>query len=255
MQIVEIDEKHQNIKVAIPLTEQTGKARVKNRDIWYGYGYPVATRQTEFSNKFYIEWQIGYDVVIKEKKKLALTTLKKYTFTGANGKDKALYELSEYLYYFCKMHIITKDEIKKLLDDIKNINNDKLIEQNLDLSVQRCHPVEYELEGISFQKSIVQYPLLLYKLSSFEVLVEIIIKEKQKAVGLQPMLYVCFPVTKLQTDKEPLIGRCAEKKETAYLILDKNHKEFVLQTFKIFALLSQSHKSDVISIISLILEQ
>ena len=154
--------------------------------------------------------------------------------------------------FFCQFNGLRT--LITLLPVIKKINNDKLIEQNLDLSVQRCHPVEYELEGISFQKSIVQYPLLLYKLSSFEVLVEIIIKEKQKAVGLQPMLYVCFPVTKLQTAKEPLIGRCAEKKETAYLILDKNHKEFVLQTFKIFALLSQSHKSDVISIISLILK-
>lgn len=96
---------------------------------------------------------------------------------------------------------------------------------------------------------------MLYKLSSFDVLVEIIIKEKQYAVGLQPMLYVCFPVTRLQTDKEPLIDRCAETNEKAYLILDKNHKEFVLQTFKIFALLSQVHKNDVISIINLILQQ
>lgn len=69
------------------------------------------------------------------------------------------------------------------------------------------------------------------------------------------MLYVCFPVTKLQTDKEPLIGRCAQEKEKAYLILNANHKEFVLQTFKIFALLSQSHKNDVVSIINLILKQ
>ena len=254
MKIVEVDKKNKNIKVAIPLTEQTGKARVKNRDIWYAYGYPVATRQIEFSNKFYIEWQIGYDVVTKEKKKLALTTLKKYTFTGANEKEKALYELSEYLYYFYEMDIISKDEIQKLLDEITNIDDNKLIEQNADLSVQRSYPVKYILEGMDFQKSIVQYPLLLYKLSSFEVLVEIIIKEKQKAVGLQPMLYVCFPVTKLQTDKEPLIGRCAQKKETAYLILDKTHKKFVLQTFKIFALLSKAHKHDVIEIIKLILK-
>lgn len=97
--------------------------------------------------------------------------------------------------------------------------------------------------------------MLLYKLSSFDVLVEIIIKEKQYAVGLQPMLYVCFPVTKLQADSDPLIGRCAKEKEKAYLILDESHKEFVLQTFKIFALLSQAHKNDVISIINLILQQ
>ena len=254
MKIVTVDNENKSIKAAIPLTSQTGKIRVKSRDIWYGYGMPVATRQKEFSNKFYIEWQIGYDVITSDDKKLKLSTLQDSKFIGANGKEKALYELSEYLYYFYNMGIISKDEIKNLLNEINHIDNSKFIEQNAELSVQRSHPVEYKLEGITFQKSIVQYPLLLYKLSVFEVLVEITIKEKQKAVGLQPMLYVCFPVTKLQTDKEPLIGRCAEKNEKAYLILDKNHKEFVLQTFKIFALLSQTHKN-VISIINLILEQ
>ncbi len=35
------------------------------------------------------------------------------------------------------------------------------------------------------------------------------------------MLYVCFPVNRLQTDRDPLIGRCAQEKEKAYLILDE----------------------------------
>lgn len=212
MKIVKVDKDNENITVAIPLTEHTGKARVKSRNIWYGYGNPVATRNNNFESNFYIEWQIGYDIVTTDKNKLELSTLQEKTFTGANRKEKALYELSEYLYYFYEMDIISKDEIQKLLDEITNIDDNKLIEQNADLSVQRSYPVKYILEGMDFQKSIVQYPLLLYKLSSFEVLVEIIIKEKQYAVGLQPMLYVCVPVTELQTDKEPLIGRCAEEK-------------------------------------------
>lgn len=52
MKIEKIDELNKNIKVAIPLTGQTSKTRVKSRDIWYGYGYPVATRQKEFNNIF-----------------------------------------------------------------------------------------------------------------------------------------------------------------------------------------------------------
>lgn len=258
MQIIEINKSDKNIKVAIPLTAQTGKIRVKNRDIWYGYGLPVATKQQPFTNNSYIEWQIGYDVVIsnnrKDIDKLLSSTLQDKTFIGSNGKEKALYELSEYLYYFFNMGIINEDEIKTLLSEINQLDDNNLIENNENLSVQRCYPVEYKLEGITFQKSMVTYPLLLYKLSSFDVLVEIMIKEKQKAIGLQPMLYVCFPATKLQTDKYELIGRCAETNEKAYLILNKEHKEFILQTFKIFALLSKSHKNDVISIINLILK-
>ena len=56
MKIVEVDKKNKNIKVAIPLTEQTGKARVKNRDIWYAYGvedicFAGVGRETVFAGK------------------------------------------------------------------------------------------------------------------------------------------------------------------------------------------------------------
>lgn len=250
-----VDEKNKNIRVAIPLTQQTGKIRVKNKDIWYGYGHPVATRKQEFNNNFYIEWQIGYDVVVNDKDKLQLSTLPNKRFMGSNGKQKALFELSEYLYYFYSMNIINKDEIKQLLEDIMQIDDSKVIENNEELSVERSHPVEYKLEQINFQKSIVKYPLLLYKLSSFEIMIEIVVKEKQRAIGLQPMLYVCFPVTRLIPEGKDLIGRCAETNEKAFLILDQHHKDFILQTFKIFALLSKNHKEDVISIIKLILEK
>lgn len=254
MKIYKVDRKTKNIKIAIPLTEPTGKTRVKNRDIWYGYGYPVATKKVNFSNKNYIEWQIGYDITVDNSEKMKLTTLPDKRFIGSKGKEKVLYELSEYLFYFYDMDIISKKEIKCLLDEIKQIDSKKLIENNIDLSVNRFHPIEYVLEGIKFQKSIVQYPLLLYKFSSFEVLVEIVIKEKQYAIGLQPMLYICFPITLLDSeDGSELIGRCAKTNEKAYLTLDKKHKEFILQTFKIFALLSQAHKQDIISIIETIL--
>ena len=49
------------IFVEIPLTAQSGKARVKIRNSFYEYGLPTATRQVPFSQKHYIEWQIGYD--------------------------------------------------------------------------------------------------------------------------------------------------------------------------------------------------
>ena len=68
------------LKVAIPLTEPTGKARVKKRDKLSDYGETIATRQVNFSSDYYVEWQIGYDVLLKDKKKGQLTTLKDVTF-------------------------------------------------------------------------------------------------------------------------------------------------------------------------------
>ena len=42
----------------------------------------------------------------------------------------------------------------------------------------------------------------------YEIIAEITIREKQRAVGTQSMLYFCFPITELKSE-DPLIGRCA----------------------------------------------
>ena len=54
------------------------------------------------------------------------------------------------------------------------------------------------------------------------------VRIKQRAVGIQPMLYFCFPITELITNK-PLIGRSAKKQEFAYFKFE--YKEsFILKT-------------------------
>ncbi len=66
------------------------------------------------------------------------------------------------------------------------------------------------------------------------------------------MLYFCFPITELISDR-PLIGRTANKKEFAYFKLDKNNANIVLEMIKIFGMLSGSHKFDILKIIDLII--
>ena len=86
------------------------------------------------------------------------------------------------------------------------------------------------------------------------MLVEIIIKEKQRAIGVQPMLYVCFPITELLPKETMplLLGRVAESKECAYLLLDSKDKDFLLGIFKVFGILSKSHCYDVLEILKVI---
>lgn len=95
-----INESEHKIKVPILLTAVSGKIRIKNRSIVNEYGTPVAVRRDGFALSNYVEWQIGYDVVKKETEKIAESSLPETEFTGANGKNKALYELSEYIWYF-----------------------------------------------------------------------------------------------------------------------------------------------------------
>ncbi|RAX57318.1 restriction endonuclease [Helicobacter monodelphidis] len=232
------------IFVEIPLTTQSGKTRVKVRNSFYEYGLPTATRQIPFTQKHYIEWQIGYDIDKNDREKLALSTLQDSGFIGANGKNKALYELSEFIYYFMQFGIIKKDEIAYLIDFLSKVKSNELIDSQF--SILRTHPIEREILGINFYHSQVQYPLLVHKFGVFDILVEIIIKEKQRAIGVQPMLYVCFPITELRPQNNiPLLGRVAEQKECASLILDANHKNFLLESFRIFGILSPSHNHDI----------
>lgn len=106
MRIENVDD--EKIYITIPLTQTSGKSRVKIRNSFYEYGIPASTRQQPFTQKHYIEWQIGYDVEVGKVEKMELTTLKGLNFIASNTKQKALYELSEYAYYFYQKGIIKK---------------------------------------------------------------------------------------------------------------------------------------------------
>ena len=48
------------MRVRLPLTDVTGKVRVKEKTA-DGFGLPVAPSKTVLGEKHYLEWQIGYD--------------------------------------------------------------------------------------------------------------------------------------------------------------------------------------------------
>jgi hypothetical protein len=252
--MLKLDEESRKISYQIPLTTTSGKVRVKERSIVNEYGLPVATRQNKFSHKHYIEWQIGYDVVTSEISTGKSTTLKELTFVGANGKTKSLYELSEIAYHLVKWNIVSKEKLQEIHNFIKGTNDELLIDVNPDFPIKRTNLIPKQLFGINFQKAEVSYPLLIHKFGQFEVITEIIIKEKQRAMGMQPMLYLCFPITELQT-KIPLLGRVANLKEFADFTFDTSNTSIALEMLKIFGILSKNHKHDILQIIDLIINQ
>ncbi|WP_163498419.1 R.Pab1 family restriction endonuclease [Helicobacter suis] len=248
---IEVDEINKVIKVPIPLTEQTGKMRVKLR--FGGYGLPTPTRQIPFSLEHYVEWQIGYDVDKSNLEKLALSTLPYTEFIGANGKYKALYELSEYLYYFVQWGLITKEKIKELFTTLEQERF--FIEQNF--NIVYSHYIQPIILGRflgRFYYSEVKYPLLVYPFDSSGILVEIVVKEKQRAVGVQPMLYICLPLERLQPapGMPPLLGREAQRKEYAHLLLTDGYQTLLLELMWLFGILSANHKHDVLEILKVI---
>lgn len=214
--------KDNKIRVEIPLTTQSGKIRVKIRNSFYEYGIPTATKQIPFSQKHYIEWQIGYDVDKSDKEKLALSTSQETYFVGANEKNKVLYELSEYLYYFVQWGIIGKEELVSLTRTIELVQN--FIDEKYSITTISTQKYFDCIEHYVISSRLIQYPYLIFQhpphFKRFSV--EVIIKEKQRAIGVQPMLYVCFPITELlpKENMPLLLGRVTESKEYAYLLLD-----------------------------------
>ncbi|WQU36753.1 R.Pab1 family restriction endonuclease [Helicobacter pylori] len=174
MSLIKIDNNKKAIEVSIPLTSISGKVRVKIRHAFSDYGISTATRKIPFSLKHYVEWQIGYDVPIKDKEKFELTTLKdeKYHFLGANNKIKTLYELSEIIDYAKRLGLISLENLENTLKYLEK--QKQFIEDNFIRERFRSH----QFGGMDFELSRISYPLLIHSFNDNQ-LSEIVIREQQ----------------------------------------------------------------------------
>ena len=164
-----IKEQEHKIEVPILLTAVSGKIRVKNRSIVNEYGTPVAVKRDGFILSNYVEWQIGYDVVKKETEKLTESSLPETEFIGANKKIKALYELSEYIWYFYKWAIIPREELESVINYLNSLPSNALIDNNSELQIDRSHPIAKKINGFDFEYTQVKYPLLIHKFNGYEI--------------------------------------------------------------------------------------
>ncbi|MGL2864467.1 R.Pab1 family restriction endonuclease [Helicobacter pylori] len=249
MSLIKVDYDKKVIEVSIPLTSISGKARVKIRHAFSDYGISTATRKIPFSLKHYVEWQIGYDVPIKDKEKFELTALKdkKYHFLGANNKVKTLYELSEMIYYK-QLGLISLENLENTLKYLEE--QKQFIEDNFMITRERFR--SHQFGGMDFELSRISYPLLIHSFNDNQ-LSEIVIREQQYGSKTQAMLYFCFSILELKT-ATPLLNRTAALKEHALLIVHQTNASMFLEMFKIFGLLSQAHHSDVLKILEKILQ-
>ncbi|WQX70035.1 R.Pab1 family restriction endonuclease [Helicobacter pylori] len=250
MSLIKVNDDKKAIEVSIPLTSISGKVRVKIRHAFSDYSISTATRKIPFSLKHYIEWQIGYDVPIKDKEKFELTTLKdeKYHFLGANNKVKTLYELSEMIYYTKQLGLISLENLENTLKYLEK--QKQFIEDNFTITRERFR--SHQFGGMDFELSRISYPLLIHSFNDNQ-LSEIVIREQQYGSKTQAMLYFCFSILELKT-ATPLLNRTATLKEHALLTIHKTNALVFLEMLKIFGLLSQAYHNDVLKILEKILQ-
>jgi hypothetical protein len=227
------------IKIGLPLTNPTGKIRVKEKSKIYDYGKPFATRQNIINNNCYLEWQIGYDSLYPD----AEGVVREIKFIR-KGEVKYGSELTNILYIGIKNHIYPKSTIEDLLNFAGSVNKDKYIDMVAD--IQRTHGGSITLHGLEFQRIGETYPVFFLAGTGYDIEVEI--KHKQRAVGSQSMIYVCLPI-KGAIEKN-IIGRTANPLEVLNYKVDSKENNFVYETFKVFALASHQHNEDIRNILN-----
>lgn len=250
MQDTKLNIDNNRISFVLPLTQPTGKVRVKERNSFYEYGNPVAVRQTALTLRHYVEWQIGYDLLFNDDNKNK-TTLTNKSFINYKNECKLPYELSEIVYYSYNNQFINLDDIKKLYDDIKNTR--ETIDVLDEMQINRTNSIETSINGIDFYKMKVSYPLIVHKFGKYDIYAEIMNREKQRAIGVQSMLYVCLPITSLEFTKNP-IGRVLDSNESAKWIIEKDEASLSLELFRIFGMLTEKHKFDVSRILEVLFD-
>ncbi len=134
MSLIKINYDEKVIEVSIPLTMDP-KSNHNHIRIKSDY-LTIKKNGEKFLPNHYVEWQIGYDVPIKDKKKIKkfeLTTLKdkKYHFSGANGKTKTLYELSEIIYYAKQLNWIKHEELQFARDFLQENIKHLFLKKNI----------------------------------------------------------------------------------------------------------------------------
>lgn len=236
----------EKLYVELPMVQPTGKVRVKERSFFSEYGRPVATRSVVVKSSCYVEWQIGYDLLKKDENK-SKTSLLNFEFKNYKGELKYLYELCEILYYSYQRGFLSKEELKNTYEKIVRLSDADTFEHLDSIAITRTEPKEVMYNDMSFYKMTVSYPLLVHRFGKYEIFAEIIVKEKQRAIGTQAMLYVCLPINSLVFEKEP-VGRTLDKNETAKWVIQRPEAKLALELFYVFGMLSPKHKYDVVAI-------
>lgn len=156
-----------------------------------------------------------------------------------DNKTYVMYELADLFEMAMKNNVISKEEIKELL----NFNKEK-IDIEGQYSVQR-KPLNKTISE-NFEYFEENAPLFIKRMND-KFFTEIQIKHKQRAVGYQGMVYFCIWIKSLK-DKEgkSLMGRKANPNEK---VIAELSKEDLFDIAKTFMITSQDHDWDMKTIL------
>jgi len=230
------------IHVRLPLTDVTGKVRVKEQAP-NGFGLPIAPTKTVLGKQHYLEWQIGYDVPHTNSPSI----VPQISFTR-KGETKYGHELSKILFEAVRLGLVSTNELAKEL---------ALLKKNSAGTFEESRTVEVEIStnttADGFQSAVQKMPQ--FTKTTPHGSVQIQLKPKQRAVGYQAMVYVCLPLDEVLTmDGAPRQPAKAKSKETVLYEFNPENASFLLDIVHAFGMASQQHNEDIRNILGKILE-
>lgn len=239
-----ISTKNGRLIIRLPLTNPTGKIRVKRRSPTSNYGVPIATRESNFTYEDYVEWQISYATQNPpEVSKVEDVTI---------NNDQIGFELTKLLCEGSILGILSSDDFNEMEKFISGVRNEDTLEENE--NIIREDKLQ-EIKG-GFKRFEEKIPVFIKTNDKNGYFIEIILKHKQRAVGLQAMVYLCIYIEKLRDkDGKLFIGRSANIKEFGEIEITPANKELIKDTVKAFAIASQMHKRDILNILKQVKEK
>jgi hypothetical protein len=113
--LVRIETLTNAVRVQLPLTDVTGKVRVKEKSS-DGFGLPVAPSKAVLGENYYLEWQIGYDT--PDAKDISVVTQIKFI---RNGETKYGHELAKIIFEAVRIGILSTNDLVREIDSLKKI--------------------------------------------------------------------------------------------------------------------------------------
>ena len=105
-------------------------------------------------------------------------------------------------------------------------------------------PPEIKISQFGFLRAEYRFPCYIKRGDDYEI--EITFFRRQRAAGLQAMIYVNLPLRRCRAENgEPLIGRCATKKEIALFRVCRENARLAIDLIEAFACASRTHRADL----------
>lgn len=240
--LVQIETLTDAVQVRLPLTDVTGKVRVKEKSS-DGFGLPVAPARTSLGEKHYLEWQIGYDTPDTN----SPGAVPQIEFI-VNGQTKYGHEFSKIIFEAVRLGLLSTNELIREIEALKKIQPAEF-EENQPVQIE----VSTNAAGDGFQSAVQRLPQ--FTKTTPHGWVQIQFKQKQRAVGYQAMVYICLPMNELLTmNGSPRPVGKAHSKETVLYDFNRDNAAFLLDIIHAFGLASQQHNEDIQKILGKILE-